>query len=232
MKLKWTAAAALVLVAAVGLQFRGAFEASQPARSVDLRAALAVEPAGWEAKDLPIGDTEVLREAAASTLRYDEYFYRLYRRGSTEFTVYVAYWKPGKYPPQMIAKHTPDMCWTLNGMTCEEMRFSVSKQISGVELWPGQWRKFRAPSGQINYTIFWHMVGERPFDYGTQFYSIPHPVTFWLESLRFAVGAKSEQFFFRMTSNVPPEDLWNDVGFQQATAGFVTLGLAKPAIPR
>jgi len=225
--MKWIIALALVLLAGVALQFRGEFSADLAYPRPDLRAALIVSPEGWTVKDLPLGETEVLRSAAEKTLRYDDYIFRRYTRGAVEFTVYVAYWSPGKHPPQMIAQHTPDMCWTLNGMTCEETRFNVRKFLGGIELWPGQWRKFATPARQTVYTIFWHLVGSRPFDYGEQFYSVPHPVTYWFEALQFAVGAKRPQLFFRITSNVPPEQFWDDVGVQQALRGFVTLGLAR-----
>ena len=217
----------LVLAGAVALQFRGVFEAAPVIRKVDLRAALAAEPAGWTIKDLPIGETEDVRAAASSTLRYDDYFFRSYRRGDVEFTVYVAYWLPGKFPPQMIAKHTPDMCWTLNGMTCEEMRHEVVTKVGEATLWPAQWRKFRAPNGAITYTMFWHMIGNRPYDYGNQFYSMPHPTTYWWEALRFATSAKQEQFFFRITCNIPPEQIWEDADVQAALSGFVKLGLTR-----
>jgi hypothetical protein len=226
--MKWVLALVCVLVAAVALQFRGDFEGHVDYRAPDLRKALAVNPPGWAAEDLPLGNTESVLAATEKTLRYDDYVFRRYVRGSVEFTVYVAYWSPGKHPPQMVAQHTPDMCWTMNGMTCPEMRFNVSQSIGQAELWPGQWRKFVAPNGQPTYTMFWHLVGERPFDYGDQFYSMPHPVTFWLESVKFAVGAKRPQLFFRITSNVPPEQIWNDSGVQEALGGFVTLGLARP----
>lgn len=226
--MKWIIAFSLVLVAAVAFQFRGEFSARPDYAKPDLRAALAVSPNGWTAQDLPLGDTESVQAATEKTLRFDDYVFRRYSRGAVEFTVYVAYWSPGKHPPQMIAQHTPDMCWTMNGMKCDEMRFNVPERLAGTDLWPGQWRKFTSPGGQPVYTMFWHLVGDRPFDYGEQFYSMPHPVTFWMESLKFAVGAKRPQFFFRITSNVPPEQIWDDPGVQKALGGFVTLGLSRP----
>ena len=201
---------ATVLALAVSLQFRDGFTAEENHPSPDLRGVLSANPEGWIVEDLPIGDTEQLREVSQQTLRYDDYVFRRYRRGTVEFTAYIAYWRPGKHPPQMIAQHTPDTCWTLNGMTCEEMRFNVRQRLGSAELWPAQWRKFRTPNGQVIYTMFWHSVGDRPYDYGERFYSTPNPVTHWYESLRFAVGAKRPQIFFRITSNTPVEEIWED----------------------
>jgi hypothetical protein len=218
----------LLLVAAVALQFREGFSVQKDHPLPPLREALGVAPDGWIAEDLPIGDTELLKQVSQETLRYDDYVFRRYRRGSVELTVYAAYWHPGKHPPQMIAQHTPDMCWTLNGMTCEEMRFNVSTQIDKRQLWPAQWRKFRTPGGQVTYTMFWHLVGDRPFDYGEQLYSVPHPVTYWVEAMKFAVLKKRPQLFFRITSSEPPENLWNDPGVEKALRGLLNLGLARP----
>ena len=225
--MKWIIVFSVVLVGAVALQYRGEFSGKLDPARPDLRAALAVNPEGWIAKDMPLGETESLQSAAAKTLRYDDYVFRRYTRGTVEFTIYVAYWSPGKHPPQLIAQHTPDMCWTMNGMSCEEMRFNVRKRVGDAALWPGQWRKFVPPAGQAVYAMFWHLVGDRPFDYGEQFYSVPHPVTFWLEALKFAISTKRSQLFFRLTTNVPPEQIWDEAGVQQALRGFVTLGLAR-----
>ncbi len=217
----------VVLAIAGALQFRGAFESRATAASPALHGLLSVPVQGWAVRDLPIGDTELVKEVSANTLRYDDYCFREYRRGETVFTVYVAYWAPGKHPPQMIAQHVPDRCWTMNGMICEEMRFNVPAAIGGKTLWPAQWRKFREPSGDVVYTMFWHMVGDRPYDFGERFYDMPGPVTYWSEAIRFAVGAQPEQHFFRITSNVSPEQIWNEPGFQQAVHGFLQLGLVR-----
>lgn len=227
MRIKLVIVLTVVLLGAILLQTRNIVQPGPVSSKVDLRAALAVDVPGWVARDLPIGETEQVRTAAANTLRYDDFVFRSYRRGEVEFTIYVAYWGPGKQPPQMITQHTPDRCWTLNGMTCEEMRFNVPTLIEDKALWPAQWRKFRDPRGNITYTMFWHMVGDRPYDFGERFYDMPNPVTFWREALGFAAGSQPAQVFFRLTANVPPEKIWNDPGFQQAMKGFMPLGLAQ-----
>jgi hypothetical protein len=127
----------------------------------------------------------------------------------------------------MITQHTPDRCWTLNGMTCEELRFNVPATVGGQALWPAQWRKFRDPRGNITYTMFWHMVGDRPYDFGERFYDMPSPVTYWSEAMRFATGSRPSQLFFRITSNKAPESIWDEPGFQAAIQGFRSLGLEQ-----
>lgn len=216
-----------VLLGAILMQTRNIFGSKISVPKVDLRAVIAVDVPGWYVRDLPIGETEEIKTAAVKTLRFDDYIFRSYRKEGVEFTIYVAYWGPGKHPPQMITQHTPDRCWPMNGMTCEEMRFNVPVKLGGKSLWPAQWRKFRAPNGVITYTMFWHMVGNRPYNFGERFYDVPNPITFWSEAALFAAGARPAQLFFRITSNQPPEHIWPDSGFQKAIQGFIILGLEK-----
>jgi hypothetical protein len=219
-------AAGILLVATIAIQFRGQRSATA---QVDLYSLLAAAPAGWTVWDLPLGDTEMLQEAAAKTLHYDSYFHRAYRKDGVEFTVYVAYWSPGRHPPQMIAQHVPDRCWPMNGLLCEGMRFNVTTKIGSRALWPAQWRKFRDGKGNPIYTMFWHKVGDRPYDFGSRFYDIPSPFTYWSEALSYVARVQPAQVFFRITASVPLEQIWSEGGFQEAIRGFLVLGLGKPA---
>ncbi len=55
---------------------------------MELRQSLAVSVSGWQAKDLPIGETEEVREVAEKTLCYDDYFSRSYRKRDVELNVF------------------------------------------------------------------------------------------------------------------------------------------------
>lgn len=227
MKFKVTIAAAAALVVAVGAQWLYRPGPREDGPLPDLAKTLAVEVPGWVAQDLPIGKTEFLTQAAEKTLQYDSYFYRGYRRGDEEFTVFVTYWRSGKHPPQMVAQHTPDRCWTMNGAVCEEARFNVPETVEGHALGPAQWRKFRNPDGSITYVMFWHRVGDRFFDYGNKTADMLNPVTFWKEQANYLLGGNTEQYFFRVTFNVPPDEIWSDRGFQQAMDGMLKFGLGQ-----
>lgn len=221
------AAAASTLAMGVVMSITGKFEPPSTYVSPDLRKILYVKPSGWEVQDIPLGNTEMLRQAVERTLRYDDYFFREYRSGNIDFSIYVAFWAPGKQPPQLIAQHTPDKCWTVNGWTCTEMRFNQQYEVGGVKLWPAQWRKFRSPAGEDIYTVFWHIIGDRQYDYGERFYETSDAVTYAMEALRFFVGSKHEQFFIRVSSNVPPEKIWGEAGFQEVAEGLLKLGLQR-----
>ena len=190
-----------------------------------LESFLPAGLAGWKAHDTPIGATEQLEKVSANVLRYDRYIYRTYRRGSTEFSVFVAYWRDGRQSPNQTAQHTPDRCWTMNGAVCEEARYQVRYPFGSTFLPQAQWRRFVNPGGAKVYVLFWHRVGGRFFDYGNRSAEMLNPVTFWAEAGRHIIGGNSEQYFYRIVSNVPPETLWSDPEFQQVVAGLVAMGL-------
>src|SRR4051812_8877665 len=78
---------------------------------------------GWNVSDEPIGPTEAASASALKTLNLDDYAYRSFHRGGHFFTVYAAYWAAGRMPTRLVASHTPDRCWTENGMRCVETGF-------------------------------------------------------------------------------------------------------------
>ncbi len=69
----------------------------------------------------------------------------------------------------MLAKHTPNMSWTLNEMFCDEMGHIVVTKIVESALRPVQWGKLRTPKGAIFYMMFWHMIGAVPTTSGSNF---------------------------------------------------------------
>src|SRR5262245_47664161 len=72
--------------------------------------------AGWRIRDEPIGSTEATTRSALDTLNLTDHIYRRFSKGALDFAVFAAYWEPGKMPVQLVASHTPDRCWTENGM--------------------------------------------------------------------------------------------------------------------
>ncbi len=97
---------------------------------------------------------------------------------------------------------------------------------------PGQWRLFRNSDQSQTYVVFWHRVGDRFFDYGRKTAEMLDPVTFWTEAARFMIGSNSEQYFFQISANVPPETLWEDPGFRQVIRRLAGLGLVDGASRR
>ena len=222
----------LVLAAAVAVQFVPVFREVPTPRPPHLNNNMPRTLDGWRVRDVPIGPNEFLQEQVGKILNFDEVVYREYTRGAMTFGVYAAYWGPGRMPTRLVASHTPDRCWTENGWTCLEMRFKEARSVDGIALQPAEWRKFRSPAGDDTNVLFWHLVDGRIYDFGSRFTAIPDPVRWWKDAIRQAFRGSREQYFIRVTSNVPFAEIWNDPGFAHVMHELADLGLAEPPVER
>lgn len=182
---------------------------------------------GWAGFDESLGATEFLQSSVEKNLNYDDMVNRRYTKGTTVLGVYVGYWTPGRMPVQKVASHTPDRCWSENGWTCLADRFPYEVPTGQAVLFPAYWREFTAPGSQKpTYVLYWHLVGGEPYDYGGGFNQSLSPVAWWKETLHYAFKGSAEQYFIRLTSNKPFEELWDDPGVQEIVAALAELGLA------
>lgn len=183
---------------------------------------------GWEARDLPLGETESSSAAAIQTLQMDDYAYRVYRRGGAEVAVYVAYWRPGNPVADEVYRHTPDQCWPAAGLVCRERMSNVDRPFPAVQLEPGEYRRFGSPAGDI-YVWFWRIEGGRVSPL------LPAEVTIgWRElaqrgwvklSTALSLGRK-ESVLVRISSNLDPaaagrEHLFTTIAESLAATGLV-----------
>lgn len=220
---------ALVLVAAVAVQGMHVFREVPRARGPHLTQAVPASVAGWSSRDLPLGPNEFLSSEAEKILNYDEVLNREYSRGARTFGVYIAYWGAGKMPTRLVASHTPDRCWTENGWRCLAMKFKAPVTFEGTALQPAEWRQFEPPlGGSPVYVLYWHLVEGRTYDYGERFNNVPSPRLWWKDAVQQALLGSREQYFIRLTSPEPLENLWNDPGFSEVVRGLEQLGLAVP----
>ena len=222
--------AAGVLLAALAIQGLGRWRPVPPAHPPHLAQVIAARPAGWTSREVPLGASEFMANEVEKVLRYDDVMNREYRRGGGQFSLYVAYWGPGKMPTQLVASHTPDRCWSENGWRCQEMRFRQTNLFTGTALQPAEWRLFEPPAGGTpTYVLYWHLVDGRTYDYGTRSNAVPDPLRWWRGVLQEALHGRREQYFIRLTSNQPLEELWADPGFREIVHSLADLGLAMPA---
>jgi hypothetical protein len=228
-----------ILVAALGLQFvrlphLEAGDTQTATKQVNLAGRLPKTIAGWESTDEALGPTEFLQTTVEKTLNYDDMVNRVYRSGVRSFGLYVAYWSPGRMPVQKVASHTPDRCWSENGWTCEAMRIDHQLKAGDQRLLPARWRLFRPPvgGGAKQYVLYWHLVGGDLYDYGDGFNQRPDPLTWWRDTVHYALKGSSEQYFIRIMSAQPLEDLQGDAGFQEVLRALATLGLAAAEKPK
>lgn len=216
-----------VLLAAVALQGISVFHEVPKPKGPHVGALVPSSLAGWRVKNVPLGPTEFMTGQVEKTLNFDEAVSREYSRPGAVFCVYVAYWGAGKMPTRLVASHTPDRCWTENGWTCQEMRFRQPFSVDGAALQPAEWRRFLPPSGgAVTYVLYWHLVEGRVYDQGGRFNAVPDPLAWWKDAVQQALLGSREQYFIRITSNVPLETLWGDSGFAEVLRGLQALGLA------
>lgn len=183
----------------------------------------------WQARPEPLGPSEFVAAAAERILNFDDYSYLTYRNGRRTLGVYVAYWQAGRMPTHKVASHTPDRCWTENGWKCDEMRFGVPVNYGKISLKPAQWRRFTPPGGSgTQYVLFWHVVGDELYDYGDRFNATPHPLKWWRDSMAYAIKGSQPQYFIRLTSDVPLEDVISDPDLAPVLAAIGELGLKMP----
>jgi hypothetical protein len=218
---------ALVLTVAVGMQGVKFFRETPKPHDPHLAQTIPLTiPGGWTGADVPLGTNEFISNEVEKVLNYDAVLNREFSRGGESFGVYVAYWGAGKMPTRLVASHTPDRCWTENGWRCLAMKFKQPEIFEGAVLQPAEWRIFEPPlGGSPTYVLYWHLVEGHAYDYGDRFNNVPSPILWWKDAVQQAVLGSREQYFIRLTSNEPLENLWNDPGFAEVLRGLGQLGL-------
>jgi len=234
------------LALALSMQFFISLK-EQPVQRSELRLAQRIvrDVEGWTVSDEPLGVTEAATESALNLLNLDDFVYRRYQRGTNYFTIYVAHWVAGKMPTRLVAIHTPDRCWTENGMRCVDLRFGQTYLLRDRKLLPAEWRVFvprqeldhekvwgrsgsgakEASSGPRVQVIYWHLVAGKLYDYGRRFNAVPDPWRWWKDTLEQAAYGSQEQFFVRVASETPIELLFSDPGFLEVLESVANLGL-------
>ncbi len=223
-------AIAVMLIAAVGIQV---IARMQPVPEGTLDAPLATKIPdklkGWTVEELDLGPTESVVERSRSLLKLDDFVHRSYSRGDQTFSVYVAYWKPGKMPVRLVNQHTPDRCWTEVGWTCTDRKWNVERSVDGQALQPGQWGVYELENIR-HYTYFWHVVGDEVHWYGGNRLNTKSSLTsIWEDFTKFGLNVYREQYFVRIVSDEPMDTLWTEPAFKQVMLDLAELCLAEKA---
>lgn len=218
----------LILVIGVGLQLVSKFQpVPESSLKQPLKEVIPDTLDGWQVTDLDLGPTESVTQRSYDLLRLDDFVHRQYERGGKNFTVYIAYWKPGKMPVRLVNQHTPDRCWTEVGWTCTDRQWNIERTVNGRDLQPGQWGIYELEDYK-NYTYFWHVVGGKVHWYGGERINTKSSLTsVWEDFRKFGLNVHREQFFIRIVSRDPMDDLWNEPGFLAVMSDLADLCLAR-----
>lgn len=184
------------LVAAIGVSLL-TWNGERPTARPALATALPKEIAGWQGQDLPLGDTEVMN-ATTRLLNYDDYVYRVYRRGGSEVFVYAMFWKQGSISVREIAGHAPEDCWPANGAQIIGPRVANGFLVGNRLTAPAESREFLFSGGQHVRVAWWHIWGNNIVDRGFDRKSITptlRELGIWLFQRR---GVRHDQFLVRI----------------------------------
>jgi len=197
-----------------------------PGRGPHVADYLPTELEGWEVENKRLGATEAVEDRAEQILDLEDFVYRQYSREGTNefFEVYVAYWSPGRAAINEVSAHTPDRCWTKNGWELLDREHKVEREVDGKRLLPSEWRQFEI-EGNEQFVCYWHLVGGESYRYGDRTNAFPTPVSYVRDFLQSHLFGTGEQYFIRINSNVPFDQLWEDARFREVVASVSGLGL-------
>lgn len=209
---------AVILLGATGLQIFAHLNRAAPSAPPDFARSIPTKLPGWTCDELPLAETEELKNAVADILKFDEFRSLIYRNGGRTVTLYAAYWSDGKVPPRAVGVHTPDTCWVQNG-------WSRHARTSGVPVphcRPAEFGTYSLRGNRLN-VYFWHLVGGRSYAYEQEGL---HSLTAPLKDLAtFGLQQRREQLFVRLAANVPFEQLRDDPGYLALLDALARLGL-------
>lgn len=201
-----------------------------------LKHAIPVAVGNWTSTDNQLGDTEEVQRAAEKVLNLSDYVNRSYKNGDTEFTVYIAYWKPDTMEIHRASSHSPDRCWVANGWKniAEKKTKFDSLDIDGEKLFGGYSRAYKISTdrGDVErFVWYWHIVDGKPYGYGKMDNFTP-TISNWLKGVFSRVlEGMPEQYFIRIDSSTPLETLKTDEGFKTVmkSVGKLILDEKTPA---
>ncbi len=189
---------------------------------------------GWTWVDQPLAQTEEVLRSTEKILRASQTFFRKYTSldGMRSFQVYVAYWGRGVETPRMAASHTPDRCWVQGGWVndMEKLKYPYEIPFKGVKLMPANYRELSFDSGGQKIkrnVVFWHVADGKPFVFGQRSTFIINPLLYIKFIYENAVVGAPEQYFVRIDSSIPLEELWPDKGVGQILEGLGKLILEQ-----
>ncbi|WP_404420281.1 exosortase-associated EpsI family protein [Nibricoccus sp. IMCC34717] len=181
-------------------------------RNVPLNDYFPASMFGWTGDNLPLAQTESAVSKTEKILRLDEFIFRSYRKAGLEFSVYVAYWSPGKIAAREVAFHIPDKCWLTAGWERRGATYDHVIAVDGRPLAPCQLRQF-ANSSTTQNVIYWHLFNGVPIVYNRD--GSPSDLSMLTDLFKLGLKLKGEQYFIRISSATPLDELMKDEGFVQ-----------------
>lgn len=141
----------------------------------------------------------------------------------TQLTVYISHWPSGTAPVSLVASHTPDACWPGTGWVAQPERYRNALLNIGDRQLPVAEQRFFLNGDYPQYVWFWHIYDGRVLNYRD-----PYSVSALLElALKYGFRRQGSQYFIRISSNRPWDDIAAEPLLGQIVAKLSPLGL-KP----
>lgn len=86
-----------------------------PSPRIDTLGSFVSAVPSWKMVSLPLGSSPEQSKVVEETLQCDRAINLQYTRDEFRISVYTGYWRPGKIPVHLVARHTPDVCWVAAG---------------------------------------------------------------------------------------------------------------------
>ncbi len=182
---------------------------------------------GWEVEDLPVGETEEVKQKMGEILNYDAAIFREYTKGFIKVQVYISYWVAGKAHYRLVYGHTPDICWVNGGWTPTVQDASFRYYLPGdetVEFKEAQYREFLGGKDHLR-VLFWQLLDGEPFTYGN--FTYPPATAMFTDIFERGFDQKPEQWFIRISANVDFDQLDRDLGFRKLMESMKEFELIK-----
>ena len=164
----------------------------------------------------------------AGTLRTTQLVERTYTKiiagQPSLLSVYVARWSPGQAPVSLVASHTPDACWPGSGWLPQpDTPPQAALTLAGRTLPRAESRIFQSARSAPQRVWFWHVYDGRVINYRDP-YSVPALLEL---ALRYGFRREGEQYFIRITSNLPWEQLSQESLVAEIVAHLNRVGLTQ-----
>lgn len=185
---------------------------------------------GWKVEDLPVGETEEVKQKMGEILNYDAAIFREYSKGFVKVQVYISYWVAGKAHYRLVYGHTPDICWVNGGWVPTVQDASYRYLLPGnetVEFKEAQYREFKTGKDHLR-VLFWQLLDGKPFTYGN--FTYPPATAMFTDIFERGFDQKPEQWFIRISANVDFDQLDRDLGFRQLMESMKEFELIKHSV--
>jgi exosortase len=148
-------------------------------------------------------------------------YLRLLDGRPAQVNVYIAHWEAGQAPVSQVASHTPDACWPGSGWAAQSNPApQAALRVAGEPLPVAEHRIFLNPANQPQHVWFWHVYNGRVISYRD-----PYSVRALIElGLKYGFRREGDQYFIRVSSNLPWEAFADDPLLQRLVANLKPYG--------